>query len=470
MCHSVVHDMPEGPVLYCKGAPEFVLALCDNIFAGERLQSLDGAKRALVVGAQEAMAARGLRVLAFASKKLPSTFRHDELEQNLVFLGLVGLEDPPRAEVPGAIQKCREAGIKVIMVTGDHPRTATAIAREIGLIRSERPHIITGDQLRRLSAAGLQLALDEPEIIFARVGADQKMRIVEALNNKMHIVAVTGDGVNDAPALKCAHIGIAMGITGTDVAKQAADMVLMDDNFASIVNAIEEGRAVFQNIRKFLTYVLVHNVAELVPFLAFALFRIPLPLTPIQALSIDMATDSLTALGLGVERPDPQGMRLPPRRQTEKLLSWSVASRAYLFLGPIEAAAAMAAFFFVLLGGGWSYGQSLTAIDPLYLRATTACLTAIIVMQIVNVFLCRSSVRSVFSKSFFGNRLILFGVMLEIILALMINYTSVGNWLLDTAPVPGELWLLLIASGFAMLVLEESRKWIFRKILHKNVH
>ena len=469
MRHSVVHDMPEGPVLYCKGAPESVLALCDRILTGERVQSLDGAKRALIIGAQEAMAAEGLRVLAFASKKLPTTFRHDELEQNLAFLGLVGLEDPPRAEVPAAIQKCYEAGIKVIMVTGDHPHTATAIARKIGLIRSERPHVMTGDQLRKLSAVGLQLALDESEIIFARVGADQKMRIVEALTNKMHIVAVTGDGVNDAPALKCAHIGIAMGITGTDVAKQAADMVLMDDNFASIVNAVEEGRAIFQNIRKFLTYVLVHNVAELVPFLAFALFRIPLPLTPIQALSIDMGTDSLTALGLGVERPDPQGMRLPPRRQTEKLLNWSVASRSYLFLGVIEAAAAMAAFFFVLLSGGWSYGESLAPHDALYLRATTASLTAIIVMQIVNVFLCRSSVRSVFSTGFFSNRLILIGVILEIILALAINYTSVGNWLLNTAPVPTELWLLLIVSGAAMLVLEELRKWIARTLLHNSI-
>lgn len=468
MCQSVVHEIPEGPVLYCKGAPESVLALCDSIFAGAQVRSLDGVQRARIVGTQEAMAEQGLRVLAFASKKLPASFRHDELEHNLVFLGLVGLEDPPRAEVPAAIRKCREAGIKVIMVTGDHPSTATAIAREIGLIRSERPHVITGDQLRRLPAVGLQLALDEPEIIFARVGADQKMRIVQALINKKHVVAVTGDGVNDAPALKCAHIGIAMGISGTDVAKQAADMVLMDDNFASIVSAVEEGRAVFQNIRRFLTYVLVHNVAELVPFLAFVLFRIPLPLTPIQALSVDMGTDSFTALGLGVERPDPQDMRLPPRPQTERLLSWSVASRAYLFLGPIEAAIAMAAFFFVLLGGGWSYGQSLAANDPLYLRATTACLSAIIVMQIVSVFLCRSSVRSVFSTGLFGNRLILWGVMVEIVLALVINYTSVGNWLLDTAPVPGELWLLLIASGAGMLALEELRKWIARKILRNE--
>ena len=199
------------------------------------------------------------------------------------------------------------------------------------------------------------------------------------------------------PALKAAHIGIAMGIAGTDVARAASDMVLLDDNFASIVSAVEEGRAVFQNIRKFLTYVLVHNVAELVPYLAFALFRIPLPLTPIQALAIDMGTDSLTALGLGVEEPHPQAMLLPPRWQHERLLNFPLALRAYLFLGVIEAAAAMTAFFFVLTGAGWTYGRTMAPNDPVYLSATTACLSAIIVMQIVNVFLCRSSVRSVFS-------------------------------------------------------------------------
>ena len=306
------------------------------------------------------------------------------------------------------------------------------------------------------------LTLDIPELIFARVSAAQKGRIVEALKTKKQIVAVTGDGVNDAPALKSAHIGIAMGIAGTDVAKEAADMVLLDDNFASIVNAIEEGRAVYENIRKFLTYVLVHNVAELVPYLGFVLFKIPLALTPIQALAIDMGTDSLTALGLGVERPAPRVMQRPPRPLDERLMNWQLALRAYLFLGPLEAAAAMAAFFFVLGAAGWTYGEDLSPHDSLYLQATTACLTAIVVLQIVNVFLCRSASRSVRATGVLGNPLIIWGVMLEVVMVLLINYTPWGNRLLSTAPLAGAVWLLLVPFAAGLLVLEEVRKWVVR--------
>jgi len=466
MRHSVVYDTADGPVLYCKGAPEAVLPLCRQILDQGRIVPLDAALRETIIDAQEAMAEKGLRILAFAMRKVAAKEVGKAFdEEDLTFLGLVGLEDPPRPEVPEAIRKCRDAGIKVIMITGDHPHTAVAIAREIGLVRSQHPAVVSGEQVRLLSGRELDEVLCQPEVIFARVAADQKMRIVEALRNSGQVVAVTGDGVNDAPALKAAHIGIAMGVAGTDVARAAADMVLLDDNFASIVNGVEEGRAVFQNIRKFLTYVLVHNVAELVPFLAFALFGVPLALTPIQALAVDMGTDSLTALGLGVEEAHPQAMQQPPRLQHERLMNLPLALRAYLFLGIIEAAAAMAAFFFVLENAGWRYGQTVAPSDPVYLAATTACLSAIIVMQIVNVFLCRSSVRSVFATGFFNNGLILWGVVLEVVLLVAIDYTPWGNFVLGTAAPPAALWLFIVPFASGMLVLEELRKWLVRRIL-----
>jgi sodium/potassium-transporting ATPase subunit alpha len=332
------------------------------------------------------------------------------------------------------------------------------------LIQSDNPLVISGDKLFALTKTQLQLVLDAPEIIFARVSADQKLRIVEALKQKGQVVAVTGDGVNDAPALKSAHIGIAMGVIGSDVAKEAADMVLLDDNFASIVNAIEEGRAVFTNIRKFLTYILAHNVPELIPYLAFSLFRIPLALTPIQILSIDMGTDSLTALGLGVEKPDPRIMKQPPRLQSERLLDLSSALRAYLFLGMIEAAIAMAAFFFVLLKAGWHYGQAVPPNDPFYLQATAACLSAIVVLQIVNVFLCRSPTASIFSTGIRGNSLIAWGVIVEIALVLAIDYSRWGNLIFGTAPLRAGVWLFVIPFALGMLLLEEFRKFLTRKL------
>ena len=462
---SVVYETPDGAMLFCKGAPEKVLALCSRAQIGGELRPFPAELHNAVIRAQEEMAEQGLRVLAFAYRTLESPWQHDRLEAELVFAGLVGLEDPPRPEVPEAIRRCREAGIRVIMVTGDHPRTAVAIAREVGLVRSDTPRVITGDMLRNLSEIELRMALDVAEIIFARVGADQKLRIVEALKSKRQVVAVTGDGVNDAPALKSAHIGIAMGISGTDVAKEASDMVLLDDNFASIVNAIEEGRAVFQNIRRFLVYILTHNVAELVPYLAFALFGVPLALTPIQVLSIDMGTDTLSALGLGVEKPAPQVMRRPPRSAGDRLLNLPLALRAYLFLGLVEAAGAMAAFFFVLEKGGWKFGQDLAHGDPLYRQATTACLSAIIVMQVANVFLCRSATRSLSSTGFSGNPLIVWGVALEIALMLVIDYTRWGNAILGTLPPAREVWLVVIPLAAGMVFLEESRKWFVRRKL-----
>jgi len=313
--------------------------------------------------------------------------------------------------------------------------------------------------------AQLQLVLDAKEIIFARVAAEQKMLIVQALKKKGEIVAVTGDGVNDAPALKTADIGIAMGIAGTDVAKEAADLILLDDNFASIVAAIEEGRAVFENIRKFLTYILSSNIPELVPYLAFVLFRIPLPLTIIQILAVDLGTDMLPALALGAEKPDPDVMSRPPRARGERLLSWGLIARAYLFLGVLEAAASMAVFFFVLDAAGWRYGDLSGKTDPLYLQATTACLAAIVATQVANVFLCRHPLKSSLSFSPFSNAFILPGIAAELGMILFIVYTPAGNWLFGAAPIGPEVWLLAGFFAALMWALEEARKAWLRRML-----
>ena len=456
---STVHQTTDGPVLYCKGALEMLLPLCTHVQLGEKIVPVNGDIQQAFINALEKMASEGLRVLAFAWRELKVGHDVGSEEHDLILSGLVGLEDPPRPEVPDAIQKCHEAGIKVIMVTGDHPHTALAIGRQIGQIQSDTPVIITGEQLRRLSETQLRLALDAPDIIFARVGADQKMRIVSALKKMNHIVAVTGDGVNDAPALKMADIGIAMGIMGTDVAKESADMILLDDNFASIVAAIEEGRAVYDNIRKFLSYILTSAVPELVPYLFFALFNIPLPLTIIQILAVDLGTDMLPALGLGANPPAQGMMTRPPKGRNERLLNWPLLLRAYLFLGLLEASAAMTAYYLVLHNGGWAWGEALGIHDTLYQQATTACLASIIIMQIVNVFLCKTPDRTLFGSAIFSNRLILWGVTLEIILILVIIYTPWGQIIFGTAPIPLSIWLFMLPFAAAMLLLEEVRKW-----------
>jgi calcium-translocating P-type ATPase len=456
---SVICDSPQGQMLYCKGAPESVLPLCTSVWQHGGVLPLDEASRTSLLAVQEQMAEQGLRVLALAYRTVPqgAVMR----EEKLIFAGFAGLLDPPREAVPAAIKTCHAAGIRVIMVTGDHPQTACALAREIGL--ADDPVAITGDRLRQMSDAELQVLLHEPELIFARTAADQKMRIVQALQRRGEVVAVTGDGVNDAPALKCADVGIAMGLSGTDVAKESADIILLDDNFASIVAAIEEGRAVYDNLRKFLTYILTSNIPELVPYLAFVLFRIPLPLTVIQILAVDLGTDMLPALGLGTEKPDADTMMRPPRPRHERLLNWATLLRAYLFLGMLEAAAAMAAFFFVLHGGGWQSGVALGLRDNLYLQATTACLSAIIAMQLVNVFLCRHPCLSVFSRIHRRNRLIWYGIAFELGLLMLIDYTPWGNALFGTAPIGGEVWLYIIAFMPVMLLAEEARKAVVRR-------
>jgi sodium/potassium-transporting ATPase subunit alpha len=342
------------------------------------------------------------------------------------------------------------------MITGDASRTAVAIAKEIGLVKTN-PAVMEGHELAQLDDRELRERLGEKEIIFARMTPKHKLRVVTVLKEEGQRVAVTGDGVNDAPALKKADIGVAMG-TGTDVAKEAADMILLDDNFATIVNAIEEGRGVYENIRKFTSYIFSSNMPEIVPYLAFVLLRIPLPLTILQILAVDLGTDMLPALALGAEKPTEQLMKGPPRDPKRGLLSAGLLGRAYLFLGLIEAAAGLFGFFYVLNAGGWRWGETLPSDNILYIQATTACLTAIVVTQIANVFACRSFRESVFRVGFFSNPFIFVGIAVELSFQLLVVYHPIGNRIFATAPLPLTVWLALIPFALFLFVAEEVRK------------
>lgn len=462
-----IHRDANQLVSFVKGAPEELLSRADGVSVDGREEALTAERRDAIAHAHTEMAARGLRVLGFAYRVLPDRYASHDVESSLVMTALVGFVDPPRQDVPDAVRRCRQAGIAVLMVTGDHPQTAVAVAREIGLVTTADPQVLVGEDLLHMSDTELQLALDANEIVCARVTAEQKLRIVNALRRRGHIVAVTGDGVNDAPALRAADIGIAMGRSGTDVAREAADLVLLDDNFASIVSAIEEGRAIVENIRKFLTYILTSNVPELVPYLAFALLRVPLALTVIQILAVDLGTDIVPALGLGIEPPDAAVMRRPPRKRHDRLLTSGLLARAYTFLGPIEAVAAMTAFFVVLFNAGWHSGVALPNDSTLYRQATTACLTAIVLMQVVNVHLCRTRRAPLRTRRLFGNRVITAGILLEIVIILLIDYTSVGQDIFGTAPLPGSIWVLVLPFAAAMFVLEEIRKKIVVSVVSR---
>ena len=460
---SLLLRSPEGPVLLAKGALQSILPLCTA-------REDEGDRRALTPGdvdrlrgVEADLARQGLRVLAFARRRVPEGTPREALEAELVFSGLVGLEDPPRPEVPEAVATCRAAGIRVFMVTGDHPLTALAIARQIGLVTQPAAPVVTGDDLRKMADPQLQLLLDAPELVFARLDADQKHRIVVALQRKGEVVAVTGDGVNDAPALKAADIGVAMGRSGTEVAREAADLVLADDNFASIVAAVEEGRAIYANIRRFLTYHMTSNCGELLPYLAFVLLGVPLPLTILQILIIDLGTDMLPALALGAEAPGADTMRRPPRPRGERLLDLQVLGRAYGVLGLVEGAAGLAAYGVVLHLGGWRWGRDLGPADPLYLQATTACLSGIIVMQMGAVFLCRHESRSLVRQGVLGNPLLLAGVLFEALVLLGLHRFGPLRAALGTAPVPLGAWAVLLPFLMLMVALEEARKaWVRR--------
>jgi sodium/potassium-transporting ATPase subunit alpha len=379
-------------------------------------------------------------------------------------LGLVAIMDLPREEVKEAIAQCKTAGIRTMMITGDNSKTAQAIARKIGL---EFDAVLTGLEVENLSEVDLENRLTNETILFARMASSQKLKIAIALQNCGEVVAMTGDGVNDAPALKRADIGIAMGKTGTDVAKEAADMILIDDNFKSIVSAIEEGRTVYFNIKKFVTYILSSNVPEIVPYILHFFLLIPLPLSVIQILSIDLGSDMLPGLALGSEKPEKNIMKRPPVGVNEKILDWEVFKRGYFFIGVIEATAAMVAFISFLLLHGWEYG-TVDLNDPLLQsQAMTMTLLGAISCQLVNVWTMRSWEYSAWSVGFTSNKLLLGAMVLEFLwIWMMLSYEPVQK-IFHTADIPFiDLWILL-PFPIILFVSHEFYKW--RKRVAKDI-
>ncbi len=444
---------------YLKGAPEKVIGLCSHAFVHGSVQRITPLRKQAIMEAYKSIASRGERVLALSYKEVKGTWRED----SFVFLGLVGMYDPPRPEVPAAVQTCKSAGIRIIMITGDHPWTADAIAKNIGLFEGKEKTIITGDQLETMDETQLKKALAKKNVLFARTNPAEKLRIVRALQAMGEVVTVTGDGVNDAPALKNADMGVAMGKSGTDVAREASDMILMDDNFATIVNAVEEGRTIFDNIKKFISYILTSNVPEIIPFIAFALLNVPLALTVVLILAIDLGTDLFPAIALATEKAESDVMKQKPRSKTERLLTKQMLFRSYCILGMIQAAAAFFAFFTILLQGGWTWGTELSANDPLYQEAVTAAFAAIVICQIANELVSRTRRELLWKTGIFSNKYIWLGIFSEIIILLLIVYVPFSHTILGTRSLHWWEFLLGVPFALVLLIVDEGRKVLVQK-------
>jgi Ca2+-transporting ATPase len=455
-------------VMFTKGAPDVLLARCTGERAAGETGSLTPRRAGQILETNERLAGEALRTLGVALRWLPDDAvlpsgksSDPALEQDLVFLGLIGMIDPPRREAREAVARAQAAGIRPLMITGDHPRTASVIALELGISRDGR--VVTGASLERMGDEELARTVQDVSV-YARVNPEHKLRIVDALRENGAVVAMTGDGVNDAPALKKADIGVAMGITGTDVSKQAADMVLADDNFASIVAAVEEGRAIFANIRKFLRYLLSSNIGEVMTMFFGVLLAdriglheagsgVVLPLMATQILWINLVTDGPPALALGVDPPDAGLMQQPPRPPGEGVLTWTMW-RGIFFVGVVMAAGTL----FVLdasLPGGFVDGEGTLR------HAQTMAFTTLMLFQVVNVFNARSDRRSAFSH-LFTNAWLWGAVALSVALQVTVVYTPFLQQAFGTVPLSALDWARCIAAASCVLWIRELSKLLVR--------
>ena len=449
---TVVRRTTSGPVAYVKGAPDVLLGECTAWMTHDgQVSSLTEETRQRILSANHQFALQALRILGVAMRPLdhvPEVYQATRLERDLIFLGLVGMKDPIRPEAKAAVALCREAGIRTVMITGDHRDTASAIADDLGIMHSEM-QALSGIELNQLSDEELEKQV-QGTAVYARVSAEHKLRVVRAWKKVGAVVAMTGDGVNDAPALKAADIGVAMGITGTDVTKEAADMVVTDDNFASIAAAVEEGRAVFDNIRKAVFYLLSCNMSEVLLMLLATLFGFPLPLLPVQILWINLVTDGLPALALAVDPKDPDVMRRPPRSPTERILT---KERSLLLFaeGSFLALIALGAFVYCL------YGMDLN-LD----RARTLTFTIVVFSQLVHALNCRSYPRSVFAIGLFSNKPLLLAIFVSALLQVAIVLIPAVETIFKVTSFDPIHWLLAVGVGLLPLLAMESWKAISR--------
>ncbi|MCW8128877.1 MAG: cation-translocating P-type ATPase [Planctomycetota bacterium] len=454
---SVVLRAPDGKALmYAKGAPESLLPLCSHEFRGGQRVPLSDERRAEIGRVNAAMAARALRVLALARRLDPEREEEAYAERGLTFAGLAGMIDPPRDEVRAAVRVCRKAGIRPVMITGDHPDTARAIAAELEILSGDSSQVLTGAALDGVDDAALAGRIGGVAV-FARVTAEHKLRVVRALQKNGHVVAMTGDGVNDAPAVKAADVGIAMGVTGTDVTKEASDMVLTDDNFASIVNAVEEGRGIFDDIQKFIHYLLACNAGEVLFMFVASLLGWPAPLVPIQILWINLVTDGLPALALGMEPPERDIMERAPRPAREPVINRRVGL-LILVHGLLVAAASLAAFWLTYAGGEESLRH-----------ARTVTFAVMAFSQLGFAFACRSHARTMPELGLFTNPQLFGAVAISGLLQFCVLTVPFAQGVFETAArLSGREWLMIGALALAPVTVIEIAKLVRKALRPRN--
>lgn len=443
------------PVMYTKGAPDVILNLCSHAYSNGRVSPLNAAAKKKILEVNERFGAQALRVLGFAYKPLKPGQKIDEqAEKGLIFVGLQAMTDPPRAEVKGAIALCKKAGIKVVMITGDHRTTAQAIAKELGL----EGNTVTGEELDRMGDEELLRIVNETAI-YARVSPEHKLKIISALKGSRHIVAMTGDGVNDAPALKKADIGIAMGSTGTDVAREASKMVLTDDNFVSITNAIEEGRGIYDNIKKFIYFLLSSNLAEVLVIFLAVIVGMPLPMVAIQLLWINLVTDGLPALALGVEPISKGTMERKPRSPGEGILTGSLMARILLIAATITAGTLLL-FYLKLAQHGWRLGEGIGEISSEgYTAAITMAFTALVMFELFNALASKSETKTVFSRELFNNPQLLLAIISSMALQFAVVYLPV-NKVFHTARLGAADVAVIMAVSFSVIIVDTAYKLV----------